>query len=103
MIKEHIKSIKKIVTELVTRIIDLTEYNSCCIDIMVPKEMYIGDFSGSLIVVEINCPAWLFATSGLFVLESGRDEGILFGEYFPDIIDYPVLKVRASVKDTFVF
>jgi hypothetical protein len=42
-------------------------------------------------VIEINTPVWLFATSELFCLDEPWDYNVLLGDYIPEI-SYPVIK-----------
>lgn len=50
---------------LVDRITFFTEYESYCVDLTYYKK--------KLMVIEINTPVWLFATSGLFCLDEPAD------------------------------
>ncbi len=60
-------------------------------------ESYSVDFTfmsdGRLMLIEINTPVWLFASSGLFDLDVPWDREVLCGMYQPDIIQYPVVRV----------
>lgn len=44
-----------------------------------------------LLLVEINTPVWLYASSGLFDLDLPYDREILWGKYQPEILSYPVV------------
>lgn len=70
---------------LVDKITFYTDYDSYCIDLT-----YYQD---KLMVIEINTPVWLFATSGLFCLDEPCDLSILLGQYNPDILTYPIVRV----------
>jgi len=76
-------NLKEIET-LINKITFYTEYDSYCIDFTY--------YQNKLMVIEINTPVWLFACSGLFDLDLPSDCEILFGNYMPDIINYPVIK-----------
>lgn len=58
-------------------------------------DFYSCDFAfhnDKLMLIEINSPVWLFATSGEFDLDVPADRMILFGDYSPDFISYPVVR-----------
>lgn len=81
----HISKIKEIV-QTINHITFITDYCSYCADFTY--------CNGRLMLIEINTPVWLFATSGLFSLELPYDLEILIGTYMPDIINYPVVKTE---------
>lgn len=69
-----------------------TEYDSYTADFVLMNQA-VGR---SLMLIEINSPVWLFATSGEFDLDVVADYTILLGEY-PYIIEYPVLRYTDNV------
>lgn len=73
------------IIKAVDKITFYTEYDSYCVDFT-----YHDD---KLMLIEINTPVWMFGCSGLFDLDVPFDLEVLLGEYIPDIIDYPVIKV----------
>jgi hypothetical protein len=81
------KKLKYEIELFVKKIIEATEYNCCTIDILVPKT-YKNDF----IVIEINSPTWLFATSGIFDLSIPYDISLLFEDKI-EYIEYPEMRV----------
>lgn len=76
-IKKHIKEIKEIIKRF--------DYDDFVIDF---------GFAPELIVIEINTPVYLCATSGDFNLDSPYDYEVLLGDYKPDIINYPVIRFK---------
>lgn len=73
------------VIKMVNQITHHTDYNDYSID--------FAWKNNELTLIEINTPVWLYASSGEFDLTDVRDIEILLGEYIPDIIDYPVIKI----------
>ena len=71
--------------KLVNLITHYTDYNDYSVD--------FGWVNGELILIEINSPVWLYATSGEFDLNDIVDREVLLGKYIPDIVNYPVVKV----------
>lgn len=81
----NLKNIDEI-KSLVDKITFYTDYDSYCLDLT-----YHND---KLMVIEVNTPVWLFATSGLFCLDEPCDLHMLVGDYIPDVISYPVIKIN---------
>lgn len=73
------------VRRLVDKLTFYSEYESYCADFTF--------YNGELMLIEINTPVWLFATSGLFDLDVPYDREILCGEYQGELIDYPVVRI----------
>jgi hypothetical protein len=86
--KFKIEKILSNIIKLINNIIFYTEYDMCTIDIA------INQFDQDIIIIEINTPVWLCATSGLFDLTNNYDYEVLLGTYKPDIIEYPIIKVE---------
>jgi len=80
LVLQHLEKIK----ETVKQIIFLCDYNDCTIDFCF--------YNDELLLIEINTPVYLCATSGKFDLDVVSDYEILLGDYIPDIINYPVIK-----------
>lgn len=85
--KKQLQPLRKELTAFVAAVVNATENNDCSIDVLVPK-----NFLSRFIVIEINTPVWLLATSGLFDLDVLYDREVLFGMFNADVISYPVLK-----------
>jgi hypothetical protein len=77
------------IIKLVKKVTYYTEYDMCTIDIAINK----FDYQKEIIVIEINTPVWLCATSGLFDLTDSYDYEVLLGKYNPEIIRYPIIKI----------
>jgi hypothetical protein len=75
-----------LVYDFIDKVIYYTEYDACSIDIL------ISNSGTEIMVIEINSPVWLFATSGLFDLTDKHDYELLLGDYNPDILTYPELR-----------
>lgn len=73
------------IINMVDNITHICEYEDYCIDFTYHLN--------KLMIIEINTPVWLFTCSGLFCLDEVFDVEILVGEYIPDIINYPILKI----------
>ncbi len=82
------------VKEMVEKITFYTDYVSYCVDFT-----FDHDCGDKLMLIEINSPVWLFATSGLYDLDEGYDYAILLGTYQPEIIDYPVIRCQDVCDD----
>ncbi len=82
-----VKNLIPKIVDLIKKIIFYTEYDMCVIDIAIDRSTY------EIIVIEINTPVWLCATSGLFDLTIPYDHEVLLGKYNPEIINYPVVKI----------
>jgi hypothetical protein len=70
-------------SHIVDEIICATEYDSCSIDLCINDD--------DVILIEINSPVWLFATSGYFDLTDPFDYEVLLGEEL-DMITYPQVR-----------
>jgi hypothetical protein len=86
------KEVIQEVQNIVDKITFYTDYNSYCVDFTFDQ-----DRDKQLMMIEINSPVWLFATSGRFDLDEGYDYSILLGEYQPDIVNYPVVKSYVDI------
>lgn len=73
------------IQSIVDKITFLTDYDSYCVDFTY--------YDNKLMLIEINTPVWLFATSGLFCLDLPYDQEVLLGEYKPDILNYPIIRI----------
>lgn len=69
----------------------LCEDNYSCDFVYLSSKLQTHD-NKQLMLVEINSPVYLFATSGAFDLDVPADRMILFGEYLPDVISYPIVR-----------
>jgi D123 len=74
--------------ELIDKVVFYTDYEMCSIDIIIHQK------TKEIMVLEINTPVWLCATSGLFDLTVPFDYNVLLGEYNPDVISYPVIRIQ---------
>jgi hypothetical protein len=83
--KAPFQTMLNIIDNIVKKIIFYCEYENCTIDIM------IND-NNEYMVIEINTPCYICATSGLFNLSINYDKEILFGKYDEEHITYPVLR-----------
>lgn len=72
------------IKELVHRITHYSDYNDYSCD--------LAFYKGKLILIEINSPVWLFATSGEFDLNDVADRTILLDQYIFEDIDLPIVK-----------
>ncbi|MDB4352512.1 hypothetical protein OAA60_03665 [Porticoccaceae bacterium] len=79
LVLDNIELIKKMVFEIV----HYSEFRDCSID--------FGFVDSKLMLIEINTPVYLFATSGKFDLDNEADCHILFGNYDENIC-YPIIK-----------
>lgn len=84
----------KEVQDTVDKITFYTDYTSYCVDFT-----FDHDCDDRLMMIEINTPVWLFATSGLYDLEEGYDYSVLLGEYQPDLIRYPVIRSQVEYSN----
>lgn len=97
MIKDNdIKKIKQNLCQYIDNICYITDYNCATIDILIKKDNIYN--IEEYIVLEINPPVWLTATSGLFDLSSPEDTNILFEKYCK-YIDYPIIKYTVLNDD----
>lgn len=90
------KTIKYKIEKFINKIIEITEYNCATIDIIIPK-----NFTNNFIVIEINSPCWLFATSGLFDLNIPYDVSLLF-ENINEFIDYPEMRITNKYDESII-
>jgi hypothetical protein len=91
--------LKNEMRKFVKRIVGAVAYDDFVVDIIVPKCMFepnVEMYNSAFVVIEINTPVWLFATSGLFDLSIPSHVEILTGTYQPTIIAYPVIRMRLS-------
>ena len=72
---------KKSIINLVNKIVKQTEFDDCSIDLLIDND--------ELILIEINSPCYLFASSGLFTLHNPEHQMILF-EPISEYINYPI-------------
>lgn len=77
---EHIANI----TEMINKIVKITDNDDCTVD--------FGFVNEKIILIEINSPVYLAATSGYFDLSIPFDYEVLLGDYIPEIINYPVIR-----------
>lgn len=90
------KSIKYEIEKFINKIIEVTEYNCATIDILIPK-----NYNHNFIVIEINSPTWLFATSGLFDLDVPYDISLLF-EDKNEYIEYPEMRLTNKYDEIII-
>lgn len=76
------------ITKYINELTFYTEYDAYCADMTY--------YRGTLTLIEINTPVWLFATSGAFSLDEPYDYELLLGEYIPDILSYPVVRIQSN-------
>jgi hypothetical protein len=69
---------------MVNKIVKLTDNDDCTID--------FGFVYHDIILIEINSPVYLVATSGYFDLSLPFDYEILLGDYNPELISYPIIR-----------
>lgn len=79
-----ITNVLKEIRKYVNDIIKLCEYDDFSVD--------FAFHNNKLILIEINTPVYLCATSGNFDLSNTYDYEILLGDYIPDIISYPIIR-----------
>jgi len=84
--EEPTNIILTLIKKLVDKIVFYSEFDNCTLDFAV------NNITNDCILIEINTPCWLCATSGFFDLSLSSDIEILFGLYKPEYINYPVLK-----------
>lgn len=80
--EEKISNIEEI-ENVISKITHYMEYDDYCVDFTY--------YNGKLMLIEINTPVYLFATSGLFDLTNPYDYEILLGKIVPEI-NYPILR-----------
>lgn len=86
--------LKKKVKLFINHIIEITEYDNATIDIFVSH-----DFE-DIILIEINTPVWLFASSGLFDIHNSYDSHLLFEEIDEDIqYNYPEMRITNEYNE----
>jgi hypothetical protein len=78
-----------IINQNVNKITKITEFDDYTVD-------FGFDSPDNLIMIEINSPVYLAATSGNFDLIIPGDYEILLGDYIPDIINYPIIKCNET-------
>jgi hypothetical protein len=88
MIMENIK----IIEQSVSKITKLTENDDYSVD-------FGFDSESTLMMIEINSPVYLAATSGNFDLSVPGDYEILLGDYMVDIVSYPVIKSNEAAVE----
>lgn len=69
---------------MINKIVKLTDNDDCTVD--------FGFVNEKIILIEINSPVYLAATSGYFDLSIPFDYEILLVDYIPEIINYPVIR-----------
>lgn len=72
------------IKSIINKIKHYCEYRDFTID--------FGIINNKLILIEINTPVYLCATSGNFNLDIPYDYEVLLGEYQPDVISYPIIR-----------
>jgi hypothetical protein len=99
--KENIDIYIEEIKNTVKNIIHYTDYHDCSIDFGFVDDNnanVIGNKNcKKLMLIEINTPVYLCASSGNFDLNLPSDYEVLLGRYIPDIITYPVIK-EANVE-----
>lgn len=80
LLNKHLRNI----IDMVNKIIKLTDNDDCTID--------FGFVDSDIILIEINSPVYLAATSGYFDLSLPFDYEILLGDYNPELISYPIIR-----------
>jgi hypothetical protein len=83
------------VKAIVEKITFYTDYTSYCVDFT-----FDHDEEDKLMLIEINSPVWLYATSGLYDLDEGYDYSVLLGEYQPELIHYPVIRIQEEQESS---
>ena len=87
--KINLNIFKQNIIRFIKNICHCTDYICATIDILIKKDDIYN--IEKYIVIEINPPVWLTATSGLFELDNPEDTNILFGNLC-EYINYPIIK-----------
>lgn len=86
--------LKRKIKTFINHVIEITEYDNATID------LYISHDFENIMLIEINTPVWLYASSGLFDIKNQYDSHLLFEDIEEDLInEYPEMRITNGFNE----